>query len=774
MADVSKVSKKQCTGCGACYSKCPKGAIEMKLNSEGFLYPQIDRNKCIDCGLCYKICPAVNPIDLCARPEVYAAWADEETRAKSSSGGFFSVMANYVLENGGAVCGAKFANNYEKVVHGWVERKEDLWEIRGSKYLQSEIGDTFKQAKAFLDAGRMVLYSGCPCQIAGIKKYLGKEYENLILADIVCHGVPSPKAYRSYILEKANGVPIEKMDFREKQHWGWGTASSLFKKDGTVYRENCFKDHYWVGFLSGLITRECCSICPYTQLSRIGDFTIGDFWGVKAVDERLDDSKGTSLVFVNTSKGKKLFKELKGACAMAEEVPVKKVREIAKTRNGQLLHPTKENSRRARFFELLSEKEGGFEEAYARSQRYDVGYVGWWDSINYGSALTSFAMNRTLKNMGKSVIMLEHKGIKPGHDSYGLQFARKFCECSKITSEKDFYRFNKVCDTFVVGSDQLWNWWNIRDNFDFFFLEFAEKGHRKIAYATSFGKDDTDYPDDKKLRVGYYLSKFDAISVREKSGVALCKNEFGVEATHVLDPVFLCDMESYKEITSISCSEKPKNYLFSYILDPTLDKIDMVKRSAERLGLPYRIAIDALRDNDEGSRKVIENVLSKDSNVLKGLRIEDWLSYIAGADYVVTDSFHGFCFSIIYNKNVVAYINPRRGKARFESIAATTGLESRLITSAQQIFDRGLLDTPIDYASVKDRLEPEIARSKAWLEAAFRKPPRKTSVQELLLWKSIEHERRMNDASLSELKGMIEDLQKKVDTLSKKKRFFFK
>ena len=771
MLNIENISKKSCTGCGACYSKCPKNAIVMERNDEGFLFPKINADLCVDCGLCYKVCPVDSPAKLGDKPEVYAAWADMETRLKSSSGGFFSIIANYVLEKGGAVCGARYTDDYEGVFHAWAESKEELCALRGSKYLQSETGDTYRQAKEYLEQGRMVLYSGCACQIAGLKNYLGKDYDNLVTADIVCHGVPSPKAYRSYVLEKADGVPIEKMDFREKEYWGWGTAISLFKKDGTVYRDDCYKDPYFVGFLSGLITRECCATCPYTQLNRVGDFTLGDFWGIKEVSEKLDDRNGTSLVIVNTPHGQKLFKTLKENCAMVENVALKTVKEIAKKRNGQLLHPTKENSRRQRFFELLKANESKFVEAYNRAQRYDVGYVGWWDSINYGSALTSFAMNRTLKNMGKSVIMLEHHGIRPNRDSYGLQFARKFFECSKITSEKDMRRFNKVCDTFLVGSDQLWNWWNIRsnNNLHMFFLDFVEKGHRKIAYATSFGKDETDYPDDKRIRVGYNLSKFDAISVREKSGVGVCKREFGVEATHVLDPVFLCDMASYKEITDISTMEKPQKYLFSYILDPTLDKIDMVKKSAQKLGLTYRIAIDALRDNDENSKNVIEKVLSKDPNVLSGLRIEDWLSFIENAEYVVTDSFHGFCFSMIYKRNVIAYINPRRGKARFESIAGTTGLEERLVTATQQIFDKGLLDKAIDYEVVAARLAPEIARSKEWLENAFKKPVRKTSVQELLLWKCIEHDRKIYESNLSEMKGIIEDLQKRVQSLEQSK-----
>ena len=766
---IIKVPVDACTGCGACYNKCPVDAIEMHLDKEGFLRPIINEKKCIDCGICYNICPVISPVEQNKSPKSYAVWANDEIRLKSSSGGMFSLLANAIFDEGGVVCGARYSDDYLSVYHAWAKNEKELSFLRGSKYVQSDIGKTFKEAKDYLDKGIPVLYTGTPCQIAGIKNYLKKDYDNLILVDIVCHGVPSPKVYRSYLKEKAGNSSIEKMDFREKAYWGWGTATSLFMKDGSIYRENCFKDPYWVGFLSGLITRKCCSKCPYTQLNRVGDFTIGDFWGVKDIMARCDDAKGTSLVLVNNKKAKNIFEKIKGNCALLEQIDIKKVEEGAKTRNGQLLHPTKANNRREKFFNLFINDEMNFVDCFNRSQRYDVGYVGWWDSMNYGSALTSFAMNRTLKRMGKTVIMLEHGGIIPGANDYGLEFARHFYDCSKITDTKDFGRFNGVCDTFLVGSDQLWNWWNIKNNhMEFFFLNFVHPGHKRISYATSFGMDSTDFPEDRRIRVSYHLSKFDAISVREKSGVDICKNEFNVEATHVLDPVFLCDMDSYNEILSLSKVKEHKEYLFSYILDPTEDKIQMVKETAKSLGLPYRIAIDALRDNDAYSREVTEKLLRDDPNVLINLRIEDWLKYIANASYVTTDSFHGFCFSLIFNKQVIAYINSRRGKARFDSIAETTGLENRLITASSQIIERNLIGSKIDYSVVNQRLANERKRSQKWLKNALDKPIRKTSASELLLWKCIEHDRAIYEANLGQMKKTMEMLQKRIEELEKK------
>ncbi len=769
MKTIQSIDHKLCTGCGACVNKCPVNAIEMRSDKEGFMFPCIIEDKCLDCGICYNICPINASVEKNGAPEAYAVWADEKTRLKSSSGGMFSLLAKAIFKQGGVVCGARYSDDYLSVYHAWAENEKQLDFLRGSKYVQSEIGKTYKEAKDYLDKGTAVLYSATPCQIAGLYAFLGKKYDNLFTVDVVCHGVPSNMVYSRYLMEMSGGVPIKEMNFREKATWGWGTAVSLYMENGTEYKQDFFKDPYLKAFSSGLIVRKSCSSCKYTSINRLGDITLGDFWGVGDIDPKLTDGKGTGLVFVNTSKGKKLIDSIKDECTLFEKASLEKIKEIAKTRNGQLLAPVKQNPLRERFFSLFVDAGIPFDQAYKKTPRYDIGYVGWWDSKNYGSALTSFAMNKTLKNKGLRVLMLEHGGIKPGANSYGLEFARHFYDCSKITDTKDFGRFNDVCDTFLVGSDQLWNWWNIRHNhMEFFFLNFVAPGHKRIAYATSFGKDNTDFPDDKRIRVSYHLSKFDAISVREKSGVDICKNEFAVEATHVLDPVFLCDMDSYNEVLSLSKVNESKEYLFSYILDPTEDKIKMVKQTAKRLGLPYRIAIDALRDNDAHSKAVVEKLLKEDSNIRVDLRIEDWLKYIANASYVTTDSFHGFCFSIIFNKQVIAYINSRRGKARFESIAETTGLENRLITCSSQIEEKNLISSIIDYNAVNKRLDSERERSQKWLDDALNKPIRKTGANELLLWKCIEHDKAIYEANLGQMKQTIEMLQKRIEELEKK------
>ena len=771
MENIKSIDKALCTGCGACVNKCGLNAIEMKPNERGFLYPSIDEEKCIDCGACYKVCPVEKKAEKNSHPEAYAVWADDQIRMKSSSGGLFTLLARAIFDQGGVVCGARYSDDYLSVFHSFAKNESELEALRGSKYVQSDIGSAYSKTKEYLAGGKAVLFSGTPCQVAGLYNYLGKSYDNLYTVDVVCHGVPSNLVYSRYLDEKSGSVPIKKMSFREKESWGWGTAVSLYKEDGTEYKKDFFSDPYLKAFSSGLIVRDCCSACPYTSFDRVGDITLGDFWGINEINAEYTDGKGTGLVLVNSKTGKKMLGWVKHKCKLFKEVAVSDIKEVARTKNGQRLAPVRKNPLKDRFYKLFLEDNLPFDKAYDKTPKFDIGYVGWWDSKNYGSALTSFAMNRVLTGMGLRVLMLEHGGISPKASSYGLDFAKHFYTCSQITESKDFRRFNGACDTFLVGSDQLWNWWNIRHNhMGFFFLDFVEAGHKRIAYATSFGKDDTDFPDHQRISVGYHLSKFDSISVREKSGVDVCKNEFGVEATHVLDPVFLCDAKSYQEVIDLSKCHEKGEYLFSYLLDPTEDKIEMVRSTAKKLGLSYRIAIDALRDNDYHSKMVSEKLLREDPNVLTKLRIEDWLKYIANAAFVATDSFHGFCFSIIYNKQVIAYINPRRGKARFESIAQTAGLEERLISALSQIEERKLLEKRIDYSAVNSRIDSERERSYKWLKNAIDKPIRKTSVKELLLWKCIEHDRKIYEANLSELKSTIDILKSRIDDLEKKDR----
>lgn len=299
-----------CTGCAACLNICPVQALSMRADEEGFLRPYIDYSICINCGKCEKFCPILNPIVL---PESikdsYACYALNDTiRLASSSGGIFTLLAQEIIRKHGVVFGAKFTNDFS-VIHGWADTEDGIKQFQGSKYVQSYIGSTFSECKKFLEDDRWVLFSGTPCQIGGLRKFLDKDYKKLICIDIICHGVPSPllwKKYRSE-MEKKYKSAIQRTSFRCK-HYGWKMFSVLFDfSNNTEYTNTLTKDSYMQLFHHDLCLRNSCYECNFKTLDRISDITIADFWGIEHVVPEMFDDKGTSFVVCHSKKGKDLF-----------------------------------------------------------------------------------------------------------------------------------------------------------------------------------------------------------------------------------------------------------------------------------------------------------------------------------------------------------------------------------------------------------------------------------------------------------------------------------
>lgn len=313
---IKITDKSRCTGCHACTSICPQNCIKMTQDEEGFLYPAVDYASCIDCGLCENICPILNPKNNDNTFENIYAYAahtkNESIRMESSSGGIFSEIASYVISQGGVVFGAAF-DDVLQVRHICVEHIEELWKLRGSKYVQSIIGDAYRGAERYLKQGRLVLFTGTPCQIGGLYSYLRHMYENLITQDIICHGVPSPLVWEKYITyrEKAAASKIQKAFFRNKKY-GWKMYSVQFKfLNCTEYLQRFDKDPYMKSFLENLDLRPSCYACAFKNKIRQSDITLADFWGIQNLMPEADDDKGTSLLIINSIKGDKLIKNVK-------------------------------------------------------------------------------------------------------------------------------------------------------------------------------------------------------------------------------------------------------------------------------------------------------------------------------------------------------------------------------------------------------------------------------------------------------------------------------
>ena len=307
MIDIK--DKKLCCGCNACVQRCPKQCIAVQKDEEGFLYPIVDLSICIDCGLCEKVCPVLNQGSERNPIEVFAAVnKDDSIRMQSSSGGIFTALAEQIIQEKGVVFGARFDEKWE-VKHDYTETIEGLKAFRGSKYVQSRIGDTFSKAEFFLKAGRKVMFTGTPCQIAGLRLFLRKEYENLLAVDIICHGVPSPLVWRKYLGEKTQqgGLEsIQSISFRNK-NTGWKSYSFQIEYDKnhlkSSFSEYASQNIFMKGFLADLYLRPSCYACPTKKLKSGSDITLGDFWGIQHIKPELDDDKGICSFIINTRKG---------------------------------------------------------------------------------------------------------------------------------------------------------------------------------------------------------------------------------------------------------------------------------------------------------------------------------------------------------------------------------------------------------------------------------------------------------------------------------------
>lgn len=307
-------SRESCTGCGACYLSCPQQAIQMIADENGFRYPKIDKNKCIKCKLCVTICPISTPIKLASYENEYymAKNFDEGIRAQSSSGGLFTIFAEKTLAEGGVVFGAKFTEDWD-VAHSYTENLSSLNDFRGSKYVESYLGDCYSKVKEFLVAQRMVLFSGTPCQIAGLKKFLRQDYDNLLTIELICHGVPAPNIWQehlAYIRQKHNMTNITAVSFKDKTK-GWDNFHmKIIGDNNKCYFVPKLEDPYIKSFFENCSLRNSCFRCCAKKGSSGADITLGDFWRKEYNYPEYDDNKGVSVVIINNPHGKEAWKKI--------------------------------------------------------------------------------------------------------------------------------------------------------------------------------------------------------------------------------------------------------------------------------------------------------------------------------------------------------------------------------------------------------------------------------------------------------------------------------
>ncbi|AEM22075.1 coenzyme F420 hydrogenase/dehydrogenase beta subunit domain protein [Brachyspira intermedia PWS/A] len=660
---------------------------------EGFHYPLIDDEKCTDCGVCVKRCHSLNDnFKTKHRKEFYEVKASDEIRMKSSSGGMFSLVANYILDRGGYVCGASFSEDWLRVEHIIIDNKKDLDKLRYSKYIESDLGDVFIEVKKLLNDKKEVLFTGAPCQVSALNHYLGRDYDNLLTIDLLCNSVVPQKIWEKYIKEKVENIAdIEYVSFRDKNIFKW-TTGLYIKTNNKEYLSFGINDLYYKMFVNHTSCKEECLHCKYRRFDRPGDITIGDYWSVKA---KYKDDKGISLIKISSNKASKIFNKIKSNC---------EYKEVNITHDGFEPWITPIWTNRKYFFDNLDKE--SIEELYKHCSdtKYNVGIVNMINTNNTGGVLTYYALYKLIEQLGYNPILIfNYQATRNLYDNtLGCKAILRYLNVgNSVYNESELYKYNKYCDTFIVGSDVVFalpSWVNLYHHL----MNFVPSYKKKISFSSSFSCLPQDYNIGikRKSLMKYYFEQFDKISVREDDGVEICKNIFNVKADHVLDPVFLLD--NYDELLNNKTSTIEGNYLFVYYrnLDNTMQ--DLINYIEEKLDI-----------------NVIKLPVTGDWKPTPLYELEDWLYIIKNCKYLITDSYHGFCFGLYFNKNILIKIDS--GSSRLLSLMRMFNLEDRIVSSVEDIKNRDLLKD-MDYTEINKKLEAEKKRSIEWLKEALESP----------------------------------------------------
>lgn len=610
----------------------------------------------------------------------YAVMAANAVRAKSSSGGVFTIVAEAILARGGAVCGAAFDENME-CRHVIVETVEGLEALRGSKYVRSTLPrGLFADIRRLLAEGRTVLFSGTPCQVAAANRIIG-EHPRFYTIDLICNGAPRPDLFRQYLVENWGDGKVKDYCFRHKRD-GWQKGKFIIRvvlKNGKVGWRKSSSDEYMKAFNRGLSLGDGCFHCPFSKLERPGDITLGDFWGVRA---KFDDKKGTSVVLVNTEKGGLLFAGCRGRFKLCREVPLEEIR----TKQPRLRCPPPPvpalESYRADAAKMTLAK------ALARnifpSQR-SVGILNFhWETTNFGAVLTAYALNRALRGMGwyarnvdfcPPVPRLQRKEANPVFD----RFRQKHLPMTQqIESMEELGKLNQRYWNFVFGSDQVWNP-NMTSWFlDAYFGTFARPTRRFFSAAASFGCDARATYGDAFLKV--LAKSFDAISVRE-SAVADAFAEIGAPVSLVVDPVFLLKREEWAALAEESRVEGAEKDIVCY-------EVSKENSAAVEAYLGLHAA------------ELVENFTRLDSR----REITEWIYRVSRTRLLLTDSFHGMCFALIFNRPFAVIAQPGPKAERMRGLLERFGVQGRLYGSYKDMPSPDELARPLEAPLLQERM----------------------------------------------------------------------
>ena len=774
---VAGLAEEVCTGCTACLNVCPVDAITMKENDDGFIVPSVNTDKCIRCSKCVKRCPSINlNVNNSLHPEIHAAMADDSIRGKSSSGGMFTLAAEAVLDKGGYVCGAAFDYKTLSVNHVIIHSKEELAPLRKSKYSQSNIGTVYRDIEALLKDDKKVLFTGTPCQVAGLKAFLNKTYDNLYLIDILCSGVPSQKITRTYIEEIARRPEIsggetppalKYIDFRDKEHHNWRSCQYIRLEfdNGVVYDGGLQnRDPFEKLYHNRTGMRRSCQDCYFSAFPRQGDISIGDFWGIELLDKSIDDNRGTSMILINNVHGKELFDMMSGGLQQHKRMNIP----TSKLVYNRCTAKKKPNPKRERIMSLVKSHTLKKSIDMADYKHFDVGLVCNYYTVNFGGAMTHYALYNILEDLGYSTMMIERPRSSKNSDNVmnaynNIHAAPLFPEyaLSNTYLSKDDMRndLNNLCDTFVVGSDKLLNYniYTAMDNYTS--LDWVTDARKKIAFSTSFGQIHGDAILHNEL--AFYLQRFDFFAGHDETDVKNAREYYSLDnAEWVLDPILLCGTKHFEALAARSKRITPDSFVSAYILDPTDEKTDILRRFAENFNGECQVFSEYMRNSDY--YKPFGSLFTGD------MKTEDRLKCMLDSDFFVTDSIHGVYLAIAMKKQFAAIVNGKRDAEWFYDIAKLLRLEDRLINNISDL-DTFDFDSKIDYNKVYEILDAHRAKAINWLKKALA-APKKPVMSEYDIMRGLlaEQETKINnlkDLILAMTTNINEEISDKTDLL---------
>lgn len=707
-----------CTGCSACAQRCPAGAISMIPDEEGFVRASVNPKACIHCNLCNKVCPVGEGKENAAHDAraAYATWnANLPELQKSSSGGLFSLFARRTLLADGVVCGAVY-DNQGVVYHDLVESEAGLDRMRGSKYVQSEMRDCFPRLKKELVAGRQVLFTGTGCQVAGLRAFLGKDYENLMLLEIICEGTPSPAVWQKHLRSLCPDMKeLSYLSFRDKKY-GW-TQTIVVK-----YRTSCdeekimvshgTQDPYIMTMFGAITQARNCYQCKFREGRAGADVTIGDMWGLGVVAPDAAPKCGASVLLVQTPKGAAAWEELKATTGYCREIaPLS-----AGINNGYLYRaPVIDPAARTLFYRNhmagvpLSQNAA---QALQKANRVAIlNHVG---HANYGSNLTAYALQEYLRRQGYDAKVVSLRPFRSPYPEAIRPYLSFISSVLRFTPDvygpSSCARLNKDFDTFIVGSDQVWRYprpWIRRCAEPSFYLEFAAQGKRRIAYAASFGISTYEGPKHLVKRFYKALRDFDAVSVREHDGLDILRDRFDyTDAVAVMDPVFLLSARDWQRFTSASVQQVPDNQMSVVLFYHKKEAEAAVQRCAA------------------------ENNLYLDKLEPARLDVMTWLKTLSLSRLIVTDSFHTLCFAVIFRRPFVVISSAKHGKSRLRDFMHNVGLQHRFIDLDElpldelpEVLCRVAARHDVYASNFTNVLAEKIQRSSQWLLDAMKRTP---------------------------------------------------